>query len=158
MLQSTINDSVYYNSEEDEVERYPKSDQLLATHNSDGKKIKVTYTITTNGNYLQKLLIIRLIPETIPVIILPIDPRIVDGVAASSGTLHSRQTIRSKEIVTDTARSGVRVFRDPTVVNWIDTDRTIPRDGNISRNPPRLTTPVWIGDGPSVLLNRIGIQ
>ena len=40
MIQSTISDSAYYDSEEHDVVRYPKSDSLVATHTSDGNKIK----------------------------------------------------------------------------------------------------------------------
>ena len=50
-LHSTINDSEYYNSDEDDAEIYPKSDPLVATHTNDGKKIKVADTDSTNGNY-----------------------------------------------------------------------------------------------------------
>ena len=35
-LQSTINNSEYYNSEENVAESDPKSDPLVATHTSDG--------------------------------------------------------------------------------------------------------------------------
>ena len=147
--QSTINDSTYYNSKEHNAESDPKSDQLVATNISDGKKRKVTDTDTINRNHQQKLLINRLIPETTPFIILP-SPRLAEEVAASSGTLHAHQTIISEDIVTDVARSGVRIFKDPTVVNWKDTDRTIPRDGNTVRMLPILTTPVWIGSEASV--------
>ena len=34
-IQSTINDSAYYYSEEDASESYPKSDSLVATHTSE---------------------------------------------------------------------------------------------------------------------------
>ena len=34
-LQSTINDSAYYNSDEDDAESDLKSDQLVSTHTSD---------------------------------------------------------------------------------------------------------------------------
>ena len=61
-LQSTINNSSYYNSEEGYAEINPKIDQLVATHISDGKKIKVTDTDTTKVNYPHKLLINQLIP------------------------------------------------------------------------------------------------
>ena len=64
-LQSTINNSAYYYSEENDAEIDPKSDQLVATHTSDGMKIKVTDTDTTNRNPPQKLLINWLIPEII---------------------------------------------------------------------------------------------
>ena len=153
-LHSTINDSTYYNLEKYDAESNPKNDPLVATHTSDGKKRKVTDTDTTNRIFPQKLLINR----TIPVIISPIDPPIADEVAASRGTLHARQKIASKEIVTDAVRSGAHVFRYPVVINWKDTDRMIPRDKNTSRSPPILTTPVQIGGGPSISPIRIGSQ
>ena len=49
-LHSTTNNSEYYNSDKDNAGSDPKSDPLVATHTSDGKKRKVTYTDTTNGN------------------------------------------------------------------------------------------------------------
>ena len=52
-LDLTINDSVYYNSDKDDAEIDPKRDPKVATHTSDGKKIKVTDTDTNNGNYSQ---------------------------------------------------------------------------------------------------------
>ena len=45
-------------------------------------------------------------------IILPIELRIVDGVAAGRGTTHAFQTPVSKVIITDTVHSGGRVFTD----------------------------------------------
>ena len=51
MLQSTINDYAYYHSENNDAGSDPKSDQAVATHTSDGNKIKFTDTDTTNGNY-----------------------------------------------------------------------------------------------------------
>ena len=49
-IDSTINDSVYSNSDKDDTEGDPKSDPLVATHTSDEKKRKVTDTDTTNIN------------------------------------------------------------------------------------------------------------
>ena len=83
-------------------------------------------------------------------IILPIDPRIADGVADGRGTTHELQTIALKVIVTDAAHICARVFRDPADVNWKGTDGTIPRDGNTSKRSPRLTFPVLIGGGTTV--------
>ena len=68
-IDSTINDSEYYHSEEDDEESDPNSDPKVDTHSSDGKKIRVTDIDTTNGNYPQYLLINQLILEIIPVII-----------------------------------------------------------------------------------------
>ena len=39
-LNSTINDSAYYNSGEDDSGSYPKSDPLVVTNTSNGKKRK----------------------------------------------------------------------------------------------------------------------
>ena len=145
-LHSTINDFAYYNSDKDDAEINPKSDPLVATHTSDGKKIKVSDTDTINRNSPQKLLINR----TIPVIIPPIDPPILNGVMASRRTFRAHHMIALKYIVTDAARSGARVFQDHVAVNQKDKYGTIPRDENTSRIPPRFISPVRIGNGPSV--------
>ena len=49
-IQSTINDSAYYDSEEYDAESDPNSDPKVATHTSDKNKRKITDTNTTNGN------------------------------------------------------------------------------------------------------------
>ena len=105
-MDSTINDSAYYNSDEDDAESDPKSDPLVATHTSDRKKREVTDTDTTKGNSPQKLLM----NSTLPIIILLIDLLIADGDVACRGTTHARQTPTAKVIITDAARSGARVF------------------------------------------------
>ena len=131
---------------------------MVATHTSDGQKGKVTDTDTTNINSPQTLSINRFVPEIIPSIIPLIDPPITDDIASSRGTLHARYTITSKEIVTDAACSGARLFRDHTVINWKETDGTIPWYGNTYGRPPRLTTPIRIGGGASVSPTRTDIQ
>ena len=72
-IQSTIKNSTYYNSEEDDAESDTKIDQVVATHTSDGKKRKVADNYTTNGKFPHKILMNRLIPEITPVTILLID-------------------------------------------------------------------------------------
>ena len=47
-LQSKISDSTYYHSEKNDTESDTKSDQVVATNTSDGKKIKAIDTDTTN--------------------------------------------------------------------------------------------------------------
>ena len=136
-IQSKINDSSYYNSEEYGVESDPKSDQLVATHIRNGNKRKGTDTNTTNKNSPQMLLISGLIPEITPVVISSA-PRIADSVTAITGTLHTRSTILLKDIVTDAVHSAARVFKYITVVNWIDTDGEILRDGKTVRIPPQI--------------------
>ena len=83
MIQSTINDSTYYDSEENGAERDPNSNPKVANNTSGGKKRKVTDADTTNRNSPRKLLINRLIPEIIPVSIPPIDHTIVENNAGS---------------------------------------------------------------------------
>ena len=130
---------------------------MVATHIGDGKKRKVTDTDTTNGNDPKKLLINRLIPEIIPSVILPA-PQNADRVAASSANLHTHQSIRSKENVTDAARRGARVFKYPTMVNWNYRDGTIPRDANTVGIVEILNIPIMIGYGTSFSPTRRGSQ
>ena len=125
---------------------------------SGGKKIKFTDTDTTNGNYPQKLLINRIIPDIIPVFIPPNNQTAADGVAASGGTLHAVRTILSKYIATDVMHSAARVVKDPLVVNWKYADGTILQDINTVGNPSRTTTLVQIVDGPLVSPTRMRIQ
>ena len=153
-LQSKINDSAYNHSEEDDAESDPNSDPKIANHTSDRKKIKFTDTATNNGNYPQKLLI----NWTLPMIIVPIDPKIADGVADGRGTTHALQTHASKVIIADTARSGARILRNPGGVSWTDRYRTTPQYGNTSISSPRLTYPVLIGGGTIVSPTSTGSQ
>ena len=69
----------------------------------------------------------------IPVIIPQINQTAADGVVEGGGTLHAVRMILSNEIATDTAPSAARVFKDPPVVNWKDTDKNISRDRNTVR-------------------------
>ena len=116
--------------------------------------MKVTDTDTTKRISPQKLLI----NWNIPVIIPPIKPPIADGVAAGRGNAHSRHTIALNAIVADAGRSVAHVFQDSGAVNRKDMDRTIPQDGNTSRIPPILNSPVMIGGGTSVSPTRTGSQ
>ena len=95
-LQSTINDSTYYYSEEEDAESDTNRDPKIATHTSHGKKRKVTDNDTTNGNSTHKSLMNRLITDIIPVIIPKIYQTTADAVAASGDTLHARRKIISK--------------------------------------------------------------
>ena len=115
-LQSTINDSADDHSNKNVAKSDPKSDPLVATHTSDGKKRKVTDTDTTNRNSPHKLLINRLIPDIIPDAIPPVDQTVAEDATGSGETLHAHCMILSKEIVTDAAHSAVHVFRTPADV------------------------------------------
>ena len=109
---------------------------MVATHTSDGKKRKVTDTDTTNLKSPHKLLINRIIPDIIPVVILPVHQMTADRVAASVDTLHAVRTVLSKNIITDAACSAAHVFKDTLVVNWKYTYGAIPWDRNTFRMPP----------------------
>ena len=157
-LQSTINDSVYYHSEEDDPESDPNKNPKVDNHTSDVKKRQITVTDTTNGNDPHKSLINQLIPEIIPVVIPSIDQTTADGDAASEETLHVCCTILSKGMTTDAARGAARVFRTLANVSWHDTDRTTPRDGNTYVRSTRLNSPVRIGGSTTVYPNSTGSQ
>ena len=123
--QSTINNSAYYNSEEDDTESNPNIDPKLATYTSDVKKRKATNNDTTNRNSPRKLLINRLIPEIIPVTISPIDKRITEDAAGSGENLHAPYNY----LEGDCHRCGAQ----PCVCFWTLT--------NVSRNDTDETTP-----------------
>ena len=145
-LDSTINDSACYNSDEDDAESDQKRDSLVATHTSDRKKRKVTDADTTNINSPQKILIKR----TLPMIIPPIDPWVEDGVEAGRGTTYARQTLYLEVIIPDAAHSGAHVFRTPADTSQTNRDEKNPRDGNTSISYLRLNSPVLIGGGTTV--------
>ena len=63
-----------------------------------------------------------------------------------------------KEIVTDAARSGARIFWTPREVSRTDRDGSIPRDVNTSVDTARLTTPIQIFNSASDSPTRTGTQ
>ena len=72
-----------------------------------------------------------------------------DGVATSRGALHVVCTVLHKDIVTGATCSTVDVLKYPPVINWKEVSRPIPVDKNTSVIPPRTTTQVLNGTGPS---------
>ena len=110
MIQSTINDSAYYDSEEDDAKNDPKSDSLVATHTSDVNKRKTTNTDTTNGNAAHKLLMNREIPGIIQGVIPPVNQTTVNGVVTSRRDLHAVRTVLYREIVTGAIDGNYRVM------------------------------------------------
>ena len=61
-------------------------------------------------------------------------------------------------MVTGVTCSAAGVLKDPPLVNWKDASRTITQDRNTVVMPPRTTTPVRTGNGPSVSPISIKIQ
>ena len=143
-IQPTISNSVYYDSEEHNAVSDPKSDSLLDTHTSDGKERKISDTDTTNSKTPHKLILNRLIPNTISGAIRPIDQTITEDVAGIRETLDARQTVLSKEIVTDAARSGACILRTPREVSRTGRDSTMPQDRNTAVADAMLNSPVQI--------------
>ena len=86
-----------------------------------------------------------LIPEIIPVVILPIDQNIAEDAVGSGDTLHVRCTIISEDIITDAERSTTYDFWTPDDVIRHGTDGTNPRDVNTVIGSTRLALPVRIG-------------
>ena len=129
--QSTINNSAYYNSEEDDTESNPNSDPKVATY-------------TTNGNSPHTLFINRLIPEIIPDAIPPIDQIIKENASGIRETLEARQKILSKEIVMYAVRGGARIFLTRREEIRTGRDKTTPWDRKTAVVAARLTSPVQI--------------
>ena len=123
-IQSKINDSDGDDIESD-PSRNPKVD---------------TYTI--NVNYAQKLSNNRFIPKIVPGAIRPIDQLITEDVPVILVTLDAQQTVFSKEIFADTARSCTRIFRTPREVSQKGRDISMSRDINTAVATTRLTPPI----------------
>ena len=150
-IQSTINDSEYYDSDErvdainDSEEQVDASNWLINYSKeqvdaiNDSKELvdavinpksgpssdpKVgTYTI--NRNVTQKLLKSQFVPKIIPAAIRPVCQLVPEDPPGIRETLGVRQTVLPKEIVIDRAYSGARIFRTLREVS-----RTV-RDGSI---------------------------
>ena len=116
-LQSTISVSADDHSDKNDAEIDPKSDQVVATHTSDGKKRKVTATDTTKGNSPYKLLTNRKIPAIIPSVIPLVNQMTADGVATSGRAFHEVHVDLHTEIVTGAAHNTAHVLKYPPVVN-----------------------------------------
>ena len=117
-IQSTVNDSEYYDSEENNAESDPNSDKKLATY-------------TTNGNFPHKLLTNREIPAIVQGVIPPFNQMNADGVMTSRGDLHTVSTVHRKEIIMGATHSTAVVIKDPLVINWKDTSGPIPVDKDV---------------------------
>ena len=100
----------------------------------------------------------REIPEIIQDVIPIVKETTAYGVATSGRALHAVHAVLLKEIVTGATRSAAGVLKDPPVVNGKDTGGTISVDRNTFGIPPRTTTQVMTGTGPSVPPISIGIQ
>ena len=104
-IQSTINDSAYYDQEENDAESDPNSNPKVATY-------------TTNENSSHKLLTNREMPAIIQGVIPPVIQTTADGVAINRGALHAVCTVLQKEIVTGATRSTAGVIKDTLLKNW----------------------------------------
>ena len=129
-IQSTINDSLYYDSDEDDAESDQKSDSLVATHTSDRNERKINDTDTTNRNSPQKLLKNREIPSIIQGVIPRVNQITADGVTTSRGAFRAERTVLHKEIVPSVTRSTASVLKNPSVINCKNASRSIPVDRN----------------------------
>ena len=117
---------------------------MVDTHTSDGNERQTTDTDTTNDNNPHTLILNRIIPKIIPGEIRPIDQTITEVVAGIGETLDARQMVLPKEIVTDRARSGVHILRNPREARRTGRDGTTPRYGNTVVAASRSTFPVQI--------------
>ena len=106
---------------------------------SDGKKVKITDTNTNKGNYPQKLLTNRKIPDIIQDVIPPVNQTTAGGVATSGRALRVLRAVLHKEIFEGAMRIAAGVIKYSPVVNWKDMGGTIPVDINIVGIRPKTT-------------------
>ena len=144
-IQSTINDSAYYDSEKDDKESDPNSNPKVGTH-------------TTNVKSPHKLFINWLTPEITPVAIPPIEQTIAEDYSGSGDTFQSCRTILLKDIVTYAARSGMHVLRNPKDASRHGTDGITQWNGKTAIGSTRLTSPVQICGSTTGSPSRTGIQ
>ena len=110
----TINDVGYYESDSanaNDAKGDPASNPRVATHNTDGKKRKVT---DTSNKYLQQKLLGN---RTLLIITTIIDPRIDNRVATSGASPHKLATPQKTEVITGTACSSAWILRNPRRVS-----------------------------------------
>ena len=117
MIQSTMNYSSYYDSEEDEAESDPKIDTLVDTHTIDKNKRKISDDYTTKGNSPHKFLTNRKIPAIIKGVIPTVNQTHAGAVASSRKDLHVVNAVLHKSIVTGTMCSAAGVIKDPLLIN-----------------------------------------
>ena len=86
-IQSIINNSEYYDLDEDDAESDPNSNPKVATY-------------INNGNSSHKLFIDRGIPAIIQCVIPPVNQTTAYGVVTSRGDFHAICTVLHKDIVT----------------------------------------------------------
>ena len=116
-IQSIINNSAYYDLEEDDAESDPNSDPKVDTH-------------TANRNSPQKSLTNREIPAIIQGVIPLVNQTTSGGVATSRRGIRAVCAVLRKEIFAGAMRSTAGFLKDPNVINWKDTIGTIPVDRN----------------------------
>ena len=73
------------------------------------------------------------------------DPRIDDSIATCGGTPHTLAMPKTKEFITDVARSSVWVNRTPKRVNRTEMDGSTPGDTCIDVRSPQANSPVLTG-------------
>ena len=67
---------------------------------------------------------------------MPVNQITADGVATSGRDFYEVGAVLHNEIVTGAMRSSAGVLKDPLVLNWKETGRTIPVDRKPSEYPP----------------------
>ena len=112
----------------------PASDPKIATHNSDGKKIKVT---DTSNKYLQQKLLSN---QNLPIITTTIDPRIDNRAATCGASPYELTTPQMVEVMTDATRSSAQIVQTPRRVSRIGRNGATPGNCNIYVSSPGLTS------------------
>ena len=166
-IQSTISDSAYSDSDE-QVDAISDSEEQVDTINypnelvdavsnpkRDPSSDEKVATYTTNGNPPQKSLRSRFVPKIIQGAIRSIDHLVTEDAPGIQETLGARQAVLLKEVVTDAARSGARIFRTLRELSRTVRDGSTPRCVNTSVVTTRLTpiNPIFNSTSNSPMMN-----
>ena len=108
------------------------------------------------GNSSHKLWTNPEIPAIIPTVIPSVNQTTPGRVATSGKAFHAVRGVLHQEIVTGATHSAADVLKYHPMLNRKDASGPIPQDRHTVRIPPRTTTIVCTGTGPSVPQISIG--
>ena len=134
-----INNARYYESDENDAKFDPASNPKVATHTSDGKKIKV---MDTNNINLEQILLSNL---TLLIITTTIDPWVLDIAVICGGTTNDLMTPTTKGVIMDAACIRTRILHTPGRVIRTGRDGTTPHDRDVVVSSPQDNGLVMIG-------------
>ena len=121
------------NDSQKQIDVINDSEELIDAISDPSSDPKVA-TYTTNGNFTQKLLSSRFVPNITPFFIVPINLLVTANVVGVQDILSPCQTVLPKARVTNAALSCAHIFRNPWKVSCTGRDDSTSRDVNSDEN------------------------